>query len=500
MLETGSLLNNRYQLQRQLSNHLVRQTWLAEDLDTQQLVVVKLLAFGGPMQWEDLKLFEREAQVLEQLDHAQIPQYRDDFSVDERSLWFALVQEFIPGSSLKQLLKGGKQFSEADVVKIARSVLEILTYLHQLRPQVLHRDIKPSNLLWGEDDRIYLVDFGAVQNRSVAPGGTFTVVGTYGYTPLEQFGGQAVPASDLYALGMTLIHLLTGAAPAELPQQDMRIQWRDRVNSSISKSLVAWIDRLSEPAIERRFKSAIEAIEALEASQKAGSGGERNLPQRLSTGVQMYKSRDRLAIEIPSQLELNVLHPLGNAIKTIGSTIFHPIVQFVEGFKALQPHVQATVAIATVTLLMAIGRFFPYALVSLSQMVTRILFLFISLVLSSVPFLIPFVLIIGLFLAIRGGDYLERTSVYFDLETFEIERQYWGSSSYEKNHGSTLQIKDISVEKYQYNNRICNGIVITARPKWAIFARSKKYVFGQQLREEELMELAREIGEWLELK
>ena len=71
---------------------------------------------------------------------------------------------------------------------------------------MLHRDIKPSNLILGEDEQVYLVDFGAVQDKVAPSCTTFTVVGTYGYTPMEQFGGRAVPASDLYALGATLIH------------------------------------------------------------------------------------------------------------------------------------------------------------------------------------------------------------------------------------------------------------------------------------------------------
>lgn len=75
----------------------------------------------------------------------------------------------------------------------------------------MHRDIKPSNLIWGEDQHVYLVDFGAVQAQAAVTGVTFTVVGTSGYAPLEQFWGRAVAASDLYALGATLIHLLTGA-------------------------------------------------------------------------------------------------------------------------------------------------------------------------------------------------------------------------------------------------------------------------------------------------
>ncbi|HEY9614383.1 serine/threonine-protein kinase [Allocoleopsis sp.] len=267
MLQAEQILNDRYQLQRKLGQNAGRQTWLAEDIGVSppELVIVKLLAFGGEVQWDDLKLFEREAQVLKQLNHPRIPKYRDYFHIDERSLCFGLVQDYIPGISLKEQLSQGKRFSEDEVVyMIAVDVLSILEFLHQLNPTVLHRDIKPSNLIWGEDDRIYLVDFGAVQDRAAREGATFTVVGTYGYAPMEQFCGRAVPASDLYALGVTLIHLLTGTAPADLPQRNLRICFEDQV--TLSPRVVNWLKTLTEPAPEQRFQSASQALSALESA------------------------------------------------------------------------------------------------------------------------------------------------------------------------------------------------------------------------------------------
>lgn len=157
----------------------------------------------------------------------------------------------------------GKNLHQQQVRKIAVDVLNILVYLHQLSPPVLHRDIKPSNLILGEDEQVYLVDFGAVQDKAAKEGATFTVVGTYGYTPMEQFGGRAVPASDLYALGATLIHLLTGTAPADLPQRDLRIQFSDRV--SLSSSFIHWLDKITEPAPEQRFTTASQALDALKS-------------------------------------------------------------------------------------------------------------------------------------------------------------------------------------------------------------------------------------------
>lgn len=265
MLQAEQVLQGRYQLQQKLGHSANRQTWLAIDLATQpnQLVIVKLLTFGDELQWDNLKLFEREAQILKQLNHPQIPQYRDYFSTHE-PLRFGLVQEYIPGSSLQELLHQGKKLTPQQVRSFAINLLNILVYLHTLNPPVLHRDIKPSNLIWGEDEQIYLVDFGAVQNSAASEGATFTVVGTYGYTPIEQFGSRAVAASDLYALGATLIHLLTGIAPADLPQRNLQIQFAPLV--SLDPQMVGWLQQLIEPAVERRFSTAGEALMALESS------------------------------------------------------------------------------------------------------------------------------------------------------------------------------------------------------------------------------------------
>ena len=264
MLQSGQVLCDRYQLQDILGQTAGRQTWLATDRtsDPPEPVVVKLLLFGDQVQWEHLKLFEREAQILRQLDHPQIPKYRDFFSIDDRLSWFGLVQEYIPGDSLRTLLANGERFTEEQVRQIAVNLLHLLRYLHELYPPVLHREIKPSNLIWGEDNFIYLVDFGAVQDKAAVEGATFTVVGTYGYAPMEQFGGRSVPASDLYALGATLIHLLTGIAPADLPQKDLQIQFRDRVK--VNPDFGQWIEILINPDVSKRFQSAEEALAGLQ--------------------------------------------------------------------------------------------------------------------------------------------------------------------------------------------------------------------------------------------
>ncbi|MBW4630793.1 MAG: serine/threonine protein kinase [Iphinoe sp. HA4291-MV1] len=292
---------SRYQLQEKLGQDASRQTWLAVDLGTQpqEQVVVKLLTLSPQVQWDECKLFEREAQVLKNLNHPRIPKYRDDFVLEQqpgsRFPWFGLVQSYVPGVSFQQLLDGGHRFCESQVEKIAVEILSILVYLHELDPPVLHRDIKPSNLIWGKDERVYLVDFGAVQDQAVLEGATFTVVGTYGYVPMEQFAGRAVPASDLYAVGATLIHLLTGTPPADLPYRDSRIQFADRV--SVDLGFVNWIGKLTEPNVVQRLSTARQALDALKNRHALTPP----LTSRKPTGsqIQIKKSANKIEIQIP---------------------------------------------------------------------------------------------------------------------------------------------------------------------------------------------------------
>jgi serine/threonine protein kinase len=283
------LLKNRYKLLINLKENAGRQTWIATDVkaSSPKTVMIKLLAFNPQMQWDELKLFEREAKIMQTINHPRIPQYIDYFTVDstegEGLLWLGLVQNYIKGDSLQDFLDKKRYFRRKEIYYITEEILEILIYLHELSPPIIHRDIKPSNLLLGEDDHIYLVDFGAVQDKAKAEGVTFTVVGTSGYVPPEQLWGKAVPASDLYALGATLIHLATKIPPTELPQQQMQIQFRHQIqtyhakryqtkkfSAKLANSLLEdwsemanWIEKLIQPAPENRFKTARIALYTL---------------------------------------------------------------------------------------------------------------------------------------------------------------------------------------------------------------------------------------------
>ena len=294
------ILSDRYEVKQRLSRQPGRQAYLAFDRRTQDFVIVKLLIFGYEFNWDCLKLFEREAEVLKSLAHPAIPKYLDCFDVETKlGKGFALVQTYIEARSLKDWIQSGRTFSEEDIKAIAKELLGILDYLHNRQPPVVHRDIKPSNILLGELrgnslGQVYLIDFGSVQ--TAVHGGTRTIVGTYGYMPPEQFGGQSIPASDLYAIGATLIYLATGQHPDQLPQREMRILFEDIVN--LSPHLIDWLKWLTEPSTDLRLKSASQALKALEKSNLRKSSLAR-VAKPAGSKVRVTNTRQMFEILIP---------------------------------------------------------------------------------------------------------------------------------------------------------------------------------------------------------
>ncbi|HEY9819970.1 MAG TPA: serine/threonine-protein kinase [Candidatus Sericytochromatia bacterium] len=477
MLQAEQVLQRRYQLQRQIGQNPGRQTWLAQDVEASpaELVIVKLLAFSPQMQWDEFKLFEREAQVLKQLNHPRIPRYRDYFSMDKETgaglCWFGLVQQYIPGASLRQLLNEGKRFTEKQVRKIATDVLEILIYLHELEPSVLHRDIKPSNLIFGEDEQVYLVDFGAVQNQAATEGVTFTVVGTTGYAPLEQFWGKSVPASDLYALGATLIHLLTGTAPADLPQQDLRIQFSERV--SINPNFTRWIEALTAPGLNQRFSTAPEALEALETGHSIiYSSQEIRYPAH--SKVWLRKSAVQLSIEMhrskTSPIDARKIVPF--LIKQIFVILM------------LLPFWLVAILIITSCLIGVISIFFNVGTItSLESIIILLIWLVILLGFGGVLVLPVSKELWGRMAELKeaivtsfGYEY-----IYLNRLNLELGRRLFFLRDRHTQH-LTSEIKNIKAIPY----------------KWVrIHTPRETYCFGQELTESERRWLAQELQNWL---
>jgi serine/threonine protein kinase len=279
-IPAGARIAGRYEVVRTLGRGAFGRTFLARDLEQGRPVAVKMLDARRATDLKTLELFEREAAVLKALRHHGIPEvfaaHRAEWDGAEASL---LVMEYIEGMSLEQLIAAGRHLGPAEVQHLLIELLGILDYLHGRLPPVLHRDVKPANIIVRPGGSPALVDFGAVRRvflRSDESGST--VVGTYGYMPYEQHIGQATPASDLFALGATLLHVLTGRPPADFASEEGRIVVPEDLPGGVR--LRAVLAGLLRPLPSERFQSAREVREALLIAPEETGPGRALAPRR----------------------------------------------------------------------------------------------------------------------------------------------------------------------------------------------------------------------------
>ncbi len=222
-----------------------------------------------------LSLFEREATVLEKLGtrHDQIPDLYAFFPLmlenprtGKPEQFFYLVQEFISGKNLEELVIQRGPFSEADTRRVLKEMLKVLEFVHN--NGTIHRDIKPSNIMRDKEGQLFLLDFGAVKQVTAASpaGGTSTGIYSMGFAPPEQMAGnQVYPATDLYALAVTCLYLLTGKTAQELfDAYHNQWQWRSQVK--VSDELADILDRLLLPTPKDRYQSAQDVLTALDGT------------------------------------------------------------------------------------------------------------------------------------------------------------------------------------------------------------------------------------------
>ncbi|MCC5637914.1 serine/threonine protein kinase [Nostoc sp. CHAB 5844] len=483
---TEQILGDRYEIQQQLGKKAGRRTFVARDLKTQELVIIKLLSFNSDFEWNDLKLFEREAETLKSLSHPAIPRYLDYFEVNSPTIkGFALVQTYIPAQTLEQYLQSGRSFTEVEVKQIATAVLEILIYLHGLNPPVIHRDIKPSNILLGERSgnsvgQVYLIDFGSVQTVLAAEGGTRTVVGTYGYMPPEQFGGRTVPASDLYSLGATIIYLVTGTHPADLPQKDFRIQFKPAVH--LSSGLVRTLKWMIEPSLDKRLSSAHTALEALDAFHWQPATIALTIGKLTESRIQLTKKRKQ-----QSDLASSIAKRAGSKIKITKNWDSIEISIPPSGFKLSMLFTGAfAIAWNSFILLWTINAL-------IAPFPTNIPFALFSLPFWSVGFLMIWRLIFGLFGSVRLSIDHQQITFKRDLLGWTFHRP----QSLPRENISKLVY--ILQHWHPFPDRNGNQTIVPAQLD--ICVGIKKYSLGGNtgidLSEIELEWLADELSDWL---
>jgi serine/threonine protein kinase len=280
----GPLIGGRYRLGPRLGHGSQGEIFLARDekakiADDKEVVVKRLTPRGT---WKSFELFERETKVLSQLRHPGVP--RHYATVEEPPGTFNLVMQRMPGENLRDFAKR-RRLSETELRDVLIRCLEIIDYLHTRTPAVVHRDIKPSNIMRAPNDgRCSLVDFGGVLEAAREKGGS-TMVGTFGYMAPEQLHGQAVPATDIYALGATIVALAGGIEPEDVPRKGLKMDLEKHL-PSLDPMFRQALTAMTDPDPDHRPQRAREVVALLAkvrpAKQKPATALVRQESQQLA--------------------------------------------------------------------------------------------------------------------------------------------------------------------------------------------------------------------------
>jgi eukaryotic-like serine/threonine-protein kinase len=273
-LQSGSVLVNRYAIQDVIGVGGMGSVYRARDLhfpNVVKLVAVKEMinqARDPLVRQTIVQNFEREANILVTLNHPSIPKIYDYFTHEERSY---LVEEYINGKDLEEVLSESQGFfPEEQVVAWAIELCDVLHYLHNHRPEpIIFRDMKPSNVMVNQHNHIVLVDFGIA--KIFKSGQKGTMIGTEGYSPPEQYRGEASPQADIYALGATIHHVMTKQDPRLEPPFTFADRPIRKTNPSVSPELEAVVNVAVQYNPTERYPSTEAMKEALMvAARKTG--------------------------------------------------------------------------------------------------------------------------------------------------------------------------------------------------------------------------------------
>jgi len=272
-LTGGKVLNNRYEIVRRIGGGGMGAVYLAKDRnlgEAPRAVKEMIESHIDDAQHEKaIADFKRESLLLTELEHPSIPTVYDYF-YDDASERFYLVMKFIPGSDLASRLRAspGGRIDELSVTEWGIQVADVLHYLHTRPQAIIYRDLKPANLMLDSNvNRIMLIDFGIARWVNKKEKGV-TAVGTMGYAPPELFSGQADARVDIYSLGATMFHLLTGSDPQDNPLLifDFTKNPRPRqINPALSSEMERLLVRAVEYKPEHRYQSGAEMRDLLAA-------------------------------------------------------------------------------------------------------------------------------------------------------------------------------------------------------------------------------------------
>ncbi|MBP3326930.1 MAG: serine/threonine protein kinase [Coprococcus sp.] len=266
MTELGTVLDGKYEILKKVGQGGMSIVYLAMDNRLNKQWAVKEIKNDGSKSMQTLlKGLEREANILKNVDHPVLPRIVD--IINENGVIY-VIMDFVEGKPLSDVLKSDGAQKQSDVIEWGRALASALDYLHSMNPPIIYRDMKPSNVMLKPDGSVKLIDFGTAKEYIVENNADTTALGTRGYAAPEQFGdaqGRGIyntdARTDIYNLGATLYHLVTGKNPCEPPYEIKPIrQW----NPTLSSGLEQIIIKCCQPNPQDRYQSCSELLYALD--------------------------------------------------------------------------------------------------------------------------------------------------------------------------------------------------------------------------------------------
>lgn len=261
MLEIGSLVDGKYKILNKVGQGGMSVVYLAMNEKANKQWAVKEVRKDGIKDFEVVKQgLVAETDILKRLSHPNLPSIIDVIDTDES---FIIIMDYIQGNSLNKALEEFGAQPQENVISWAKQLCDVLGYLHSRTPPIIYRDMKPANIMLKPDGNVTLIDFGTAREYKEKNLADTTCLGTVGYAAPEQFGGmgQTDARTDIYCLGATLYHLVTGKNPCEPPYEIKPIR---EVNPALSSGLERIILKCTQRDPNDRYQSAAELMYALE--------------------------------------------------------------------------------------------------------------------------------------------------------------------------------------------------------------------------------------------
>lgn len=261
MLEIGSVIDGKYKILNVVGKGGMSVVYLAMNERANKQWAIKEVRKDGMQSFEVVKQnLVAETDLLKKLNHPHLPSIIDVIDCDDT---FLIVMDYIEGNPLSKALETSGAQNQDDVIEWAKQLCDVLGYLHSRKPPIIYRDMKPSNVMLKPDGNVMLIDFGTAREFKYSSVADTTCLGTQGYAAPEQFGGhgQTDARTDIYCLGATMYHLVTGHNPATPPYEMYPIrQWNPMLSSGLEEIILKCTQRNHED----RYQSCAELLYALD--------------------------------------------------------------------------------------------------------------------------------------------------------------------------------------------------------------------------------------------